>query len=175
MKNLKFSGIITVILLSLFLTSCEEKKYTSDYVKDNKINPLEFRNTNAEKKLLILAKASEYKAKVIETVVRILRPSYSITIDDLDNIQEYNFTQYTNVVLMEARMGGRFNQVQSYLSGYTGVNNIFVFGTTGTTDQGPSANIIKDISADSITCASKLVSSNENAYALVRKIRQKGR
>ncbi len=174
MFQMKIQPFLKLIILFLsagiFLVSC------NTIGDEQTVQPLEYRNLNTQKKVLILAKGSEFKAKVIEATVQRLRWGYSITLDDLDNIEEYNFMLYSVVVLMESCRDNQFKRIRNYLSGYSGVNNIVVFGTHAERPMdSPEASLSELNGVAAVTCASRLVSANEAAASLVKSIRAKGK
>lgn len=148
---------IFVILNLLFLFSgCQDQQMPFQ----------EYSNAYAHKTLLILSKASDFKSRIIETVVKRLRYSYSIIIDDLAKIDKYNFAAYDRVLLIESKQGGRYEQVEKYLSTYGGVNNMVMLGTVGGWADTPNIRV------DAITSASSSENIAAKANILVRKIRQ---
>lgn len=152
-----FKNIILLLVTIFILSGCT--------TNDGKMPEQEFNNPYTPKSILILSKFTDFKAKVIDLVVRRLRGNYSIKIDDLDKIDKYNFAAYTRVLLIESNYGGKYETTENYMRTYGGVNNMILFGTVGGWESTPNVKI------DAITSASTSENIKTKANILVGKIR----
>jgi len=152
-----FKKIYVILFCVLFLFGCVSE--------DSKMPYQEYLNSYSLKSLLILSKASGFKAALLERIGLRLRSNYSITIDDLDKIDKYNFAAYTRVLIVESIHGGKYEKTEAYLSTYGGVNNMVFLGTVGGWETTPNLKI------DAITAASTSENIKPKANILISKIR----
>ena len=90
----------------------------------------------------------------------------------MDKIYEYNFSDYTKVLLLESQKYGKYNDIQKYLSGYGGVNNIIIVGIIGSSRKEAIAQYdVKGLKVDAITVASDSNRIDEKTDQIIAMIR----
>jgi len=104
----------------LFLTGCQENEPMPHREIPNKLS---------SQRVLILTHQSEYVLQVLTYLEKRAGQVYSVTIDDLSQILEYNFAYYNGVLIIEKlNSAGSAPVLDKYMQEYSGVNNIVLHG-----------------------------------------------
>ncbi|MDR2431712.1 MAG: hypothetical protein LBD99_05620 [Candidatus Margulisbacteria bacterium] len=107
----------------LFLAGCQDG--------ETPLARREIPNALTGRRALVLAHSSEYNLKFLEQLEKIAGRHYSVTIDDLSRITEYNFAYYNCVLIIERLSGGRAREVDGFMEIYNGANNIVLHALNG--------------------------------------------
>lgn len=113
--------IIFVCLTLILLTSCQD-----EIIAEQTLPKQTIANPYATKQILVLSKLTTYKALLIEQITKRLSKTYSFTIDDLETIYNYNFTNYKSVILLETPLNNTLPSLEAYFQDFAGVNNITI-------------------------------------------------
>jgi hypothetical protein len=143
-----------LISLLVLLTGC-----TDEQAMPKK----EFTNPYASRQILILSKAGPYQVASIERIVRRINKTYNITVDDLSTAYGYNFSAYERVVYYETLQGNQPTNLNQYLQGFTGVNNILLIGLGDSISPTPPVQVLvyKPISEN-------IVENTETIISIIR-------
>ncbi|MFH1435304.1 MAG: hypothetical protein ABIJ56_06275 [Pseudomonadota bacterium] len=129
---------------------------------------IEVGDVNAEKKVLIAVKKTDFKSKVIDRVARTLeKESYYIKVVGLDELDYDEAQAYGAIVIFNSRMVGRMNpRVYGFLKKGEKNPKVIVFTTVANEKR---SNKVK---VDIITSASKphrVEEKSDELIALIRK------
>ncbi|GBR77382.1 hypothetical protein RDn1_041 [Candidatus Termititenax dinenymphae] len=117
-----------ILLFCLMLTACND----NTPVAEGEPMPLtEIRNNLSNRSFLVLTKKSEYTLAFLELLYQRSKNYYSVTVDDLSNILEYNFASYNGVLIIETLQKGSAPVLDGYLQEYSGANNIVLHALDG--------------------------------------------
>jgi hypothetical protein len=145
--------LLILISAILLLVGCDEQTMPKQ----------EFTNPYATRQLLILSKAAPYQSASIERIVRRINKTYNITVDDLSTAYGYNFSAYERVVYYETLQGNQAPNLNQYLQGFTGVNNLLLVGLgTEISPTPPVQVLIYQPSSENI------VANTETIIAIIR-------
>lgn len=115
--------ILLLCLSLVILAGCQQGETTAT---DATMPKQLIENPYATKKILVLSKLNTYKALLLERLTKRLSKTYSFTIDDLNTIYDYNFTNYKAVLLIETPQDNKLNTLDNYFKDFAGVNNIII-------------------------------------------------
>ena len=146
------------IIICLLLTGCQDD--------GTEIMPhQEIHNANTNRSVLILTKKSDYVLNFLEHLRNRAGRYYSVTIDDLNNIKEYNFAYYNGVLIIEFLKNGSAPVLDYYMTIYSGTNNIVLFGLNG---DYTSPYPISTVTANTGAAESTLPDTVEQVYEYLR-------
>ena len=115
--------IYWALILCLLLAGCQDDNSGLTAMPHQEIH-----NTYTNRRVLILTKKSDYILNFLEQLKNRAGRYYSVTIDDLNNIKEYNFAYYNGVLIIEFLQDGSAPVLDDYMELYSGINNIVLFG-----------------------------------------------
>lgn len=110
--------------MCLFFCGCQDENLEpTETMPKQEIN-----NRLTNRNVLILTKKSDYTLQFLEQLHSRAGIYYSVTVDDLTNINEYNFAYYNAVLIIEYLRNGSAPVLDSYMQIFSGTNNIVLLG-----------------------------------------------
>ncbi|GBR72855.1 hypothetical protein NO1_0312 [Candidatus Termititenax aidoneus] len=123
-------------------------------------------NELTSRRILVLTKKSAYTVSFLQQLHARAGAYYSLIIDDLNNLPEYNFAEYNGVLLIETLVQGGAPELDELLEVYSGANNIVLHGLD---DEYTSPHKISVVTANSQNLdAAVLENTAEQIYFLLR-------
>ncbi|MDR1997495.1 MAG: hypothetical protein LBQ83_04145 [Candidatus Margulisbacteria bacterium] len=154
----RLSGIF--IICFFLLVGCQDRDDSE---------PMPYRtlpNNLTNRRALVLTHQSAYVLSFLEQLENRAGRYYSVTIDDLSNIQEYNFAYYNGVLIIETLRGGSAPVLDSYMKIYSGANNIVLHALDGEYLTAYPVSVVTANSAD--LSAETLQNSADRVFSLLR-------